>query len=196
MQRGFTLVEMMVTLALVAIVFAMALPSAGAWIANSRIRNAAESLANGLQQARAEAVRRNRTITFWVVRTSDVNRMDDSCVLAGGEANLPPSWVVSVQNPAGNCGTPASNSQAPMIVSSHAAGDGSRNVAITTTPAAGNQVTFDGFGQVTNAGALTQIDVRDADNPMRTRALRLMVGAGGQIRVCDPAVPATDARRC
>ena len=40
------------------------MPSTGAWIRNSRLRTAAESISDGMQQARNEAVRRNQPVEF------------------------------------------------------------------------------------------------------------------------------------
>lgn len=62
--RGFTLIEMMVCLIVLAIVIAIGMPSYSTWVQNTRLRNAAESIQNGLQLARAEAVARNRTVRF------------------------------------------------------------------------------------------------------------------------------------
>jgi type IV fimbrial biogenesis protein FimT len=66
-QRAFSLVELMVTVAVLSLLMVLAVPSFTEWIQNSRIRTAAESLQNGLQLARAEAVRRNARIEFTLV---------------------------------------------------------------------------------------------------------------------------------
>ena len=61
-QRGFTLIEMMIGLAILAITIMLGVPSYTAWIMNTQIRNAAESVLNGMQLARNEAVRRNASV--------------------------------------------------------------------------------------------------------------------------------------
>lgn len=63
-QKGFTLVEFMAGLLILAIVIAFGLPSYRTWIQNTAIRTTAESIRNGLQLARAEAVARNMTVRF------------------------------------------------------------------------------------------------------------------------------------
>ena len=68
-QRGFTLVELMVTLALMGVTLAFAVPAFGQLSANYRVRAAGESLLSALHLARAEAVRRNAPVTFTLVGT-------------------------------------------------------------------------------------------------------------------------------
>jgi type IV fimbrial biogenesis protein FimT len=69
------------------------------------------------------------------------------------------------------------------------------------TPADATTVTFDSLGRVTanidGSPAAMQIDVAnpivgDADR----RVLRVVLGAAGDVRMCDPAVQAADPRGC
>ncbi|MCK6408801.1 MAG: GspH/FimT family pseudopilin [Thauera sp.] len=69
-QRAFSLVELMVTVAVLSLLMVLAVPSFTEWIQNSRIRTAAESLQNGLQLARGEAVKRNAGVEFALVGTT------------------------------------------------------------------------------------------------------------------------------
>jgi type IV fimbrial biogenesis protein FimT len=73
-ERGFTLVELLITVAVFAVLTMLALPSFNQWIANSKIRSTTESVLAGFQLARAEAVRLNRGVrvtlnadTSWTV---------------------------------------------------------------------------------------------------------------------------------
>jgi type IV fimbrial biogenesis protein FimT len=70
-QRGFSMIEVAITIAIMGILMATAMPSVGDWIRNTKVRNAAESIQNGMQQARSEAVRRNRPVSFNLVSTLD-----------------------------------------------------------------------------------------------------------------------------
>lgn len=62
--RGLTLIELMITVAVLAIGLALAAPAFTQQLANYRLRAAAESIINGLNYARAEAVRRNAPVSF------------------------------------------------------------------------------------------------------------------------------------
>jgi type IV fimbrial biogenesis protein FimT len=65
-QRGFSLIELTIVIALAGLLVALAMPSITTFIVNARIRNAAESTLNGLQLTRAEAVRRNAAVTLQI----------------------------------------------------------------------------------------------------------------------------------
>ena len=63
-HRGFTLIELMVTISVAAIIMAIAVPSMQILRANSRVASAANELATDLKKARTESVltRRNQTL--------------------------------------------------------------------------------------------------------------------------------------
>lgn len=62
--RGFTLVELLITLAVLAVGLSLSAPAFNQQIANYRVRSASESIVEGLNYARAEAVRRNAPVSF------------------------------------------------------------------------------------------------------------------------------------
>lgn len=55
-ERGFTLIELMVTLAVAAVVLTLAVPSLSSFIRNNRLSSAANEMAVTLQTARAGAI--------------------------------------------------------------------------------------------------------------------------------------------
>jgi type IV fimbrial biogenesis protein FimT len=198
LQRGVTLIELAVVLAVVAILFATAAPSFSAWIHNVQIRTATESLQNGLQLARAEAIRRNRSVMFWLTSTATPVAAD---------------WLVGCSSPAGTGSTPEQPGDCPGTLTSAAPTAGNyiqwqaaaaQQTAlpqIAVTPAAATNVTFNSLGMVTTnadgSAAITQIDVTDPSIPTASaRPLRVTI-SGGQIRMCDPNLSlATDPRGC
>jgi type IV fimbrial biogenesis protein FimT len=195
---GFTLIEVVVTMTVLALILAVVLPSAGTWLDNTRIRNAADSLQTGLQTARSEAIRRNESVSFWLVSLEKPNVLDNDCALSGTSG----SWVVSVTSPAGGCANSPSNTTAPRLVTARPIGDSGGLVSINALQSdgsAGTTVTFNGFGRVTNSSdAIRQIDVGGPNSNIEYRKLRLEISSSGAVRMCDPQLPssAEDPRKC
>lgn len=69
--RGFTVIELMVVLAILAIVAAISAPSFTPIIARQRIKSAASSIQATLNLARAEALKRNANVTMAPVMGTD-----------------------------------------------------------------------------------------------------------------------------
>jgi len=188
---GFTLIEVMITLAVLSLLLMVGLPGMATWLQNTQIRASAEATQAGLHVARAEALRRNAPVRFQLVDT-----LAAGCALS----NTGTSWVVSLADPTGACDAVESDAAAPQILQKRSGAEGSPNATVNAT--GGSSAVFNGLGRVSGAGAITQIDVRNPAGgncqpagPMR--CLRLLVTNGGQVRMCDPAVmDNTDPRFC
>ena len=63
-QNGFTLMELIIVLAIIAIVATLTIPNAGNYVDNNRLAAAAADMASALQTARAESVGRNAPVTI------------------------------------------------------------------------------------------------------------------------------------
>ncbi len=183
-QRGLTLVELAVVLTIAAILYMQAAPMFSVWIGNTQTRTAAESVLNGLQLARGEAIRRNRLVQL---------------VFTAGAAA---SWSVGCANPVDN-GTADIDDPGDClpVIQARGAGETSAQPQLAMGPVDATTITFDSLGRVVanidGSPAATQIDVA---NPVvgaaDRRTLRLALGAAGDVRMCDPAVAGTDPRGC
>lgn len=169
---GFTLIELMIGITIFAIAMAMGVPSYQTWMQNTQIRNAAESIQNGLQRARSEAVKGNTNVFF---------RLDTNS-----------GWTIA-------SGVPA----APNVIEARSANEGSRNVTRTVLPAGATIITYGSLGAlvanqdapVTLAPTEINLDssVLDAAD---SRDLRVALGVGGNVRMCDPNLTAGTIGAC
>ncbi len=64
LQRGFTLLELMITVTIIAIITGLAIPSFSDTILKSRLTSQARDLLAGSLIARSEAIKRNQTVTL------------------------------------------------------------------------------------------------------------------------------------
>jgi len=193
LQRGLSIIELMIALAIVALVLFVAVPSFTIFLQNSQIKNAATSALNGLTLARAEAIRRNSPVRFQFV--SDLTA---ACTLSTTSL----AWVVSQADPTGACDVAPSDTVAPQIVQSRSATEGMQNAVVAVT--GGTSVTFTGLGRA-QAGGMTEINFSNSTgtcqhvDPVngKMRCMRILVSSGGQARMCDPKVTAADdPRKC
>lgn len=196
-----TMIELAVTMVILALLLVGAGPSMGAWMRNTQVRNTASSMLAGLNRARNEAMRRNVAVRFSLVSLADSAVMGSSCALS----NAGVSWVVSVRDPAGNCqyapSTVAADANDPMIVETNAGGVGGKNVVVAAKIADGsataNTVTFNSFGRVADVAPIGFINVNNSTTGGDFRSLRIEIINGGSVRMCDMGVAsATDPRVC
>jgi type IV fimbrial biogenesis protein FimT len=198
--RGFTLIETMVSLVIIALMVMIALPSMTTYFQNSKIGTATQAYATGMQVARAEAIRRNLPVEFMLTDT-DVAAANIENVAAPSSNGR--NWLVRVFNPA---------SAAFDLIEKKSALEGSGQIAGSTPtvavagsaqvpPTAFNGiVAFNGFGG-TNTNSEIWLDINNlaggACFPTGTmRCLRVRVTPGGQVRACDPQLPIGDSRAC
>jgi len=195
-QRGVTLIETIVVLVITGVLLAAALPELSAWMRGLKVRNAAESIKNGLDLARMEALKRNSMVGFWLVADTTSKVPTNACAVSSSS----PAWVVSVSNPGGECGADASLTVAPQLVQRSTALENADNLTVSAADANGDaasRVMFNGLGQVQAVAGSTSIQTIDVKaSTGTTRRLRIVIDSGGGIRTCDRDVAAGDARAC
>lgn len=69
-NSGFTLIELMVTIAVLAIIVGIAAPSISTQLANQRVKSTTATLANALKEAKAESIIRRQNVTLSYNNTS------------------------------------------------------------------------------------------------------------------------------
>lgn len=154
----------MIGISILAILLGLALPSFQTWLKNIQIRNAAESITNGLQRARSEAVALNTNVAFvlgadssWTVTTAGGTVVDSRAATEGSNNLILTAWTENLTIP----------STTPPTLTA------------VTPPAT---VTFNNFGGlVLAANSLAQVKL---DASGGTQSLRVNI-VGGSAKMCD-----------
>ncbi|HMW17643.1 MAG TPA: GspH/FimT family pseudopilin [Accumulibacter sp.] len=220
-QRAFTLIEVLVVVAIIGVLLALGVPAFNNYLNNVRLRIAAENFLAGLQMARSEAIRLNTNVEFLLTNEPPI---PDS----GSDANYPVlqdasqagryaanqvnanvdgyNWLVRTR-PAAGCVANAGGDQNKAcwwIAGKTGAEGGGLHNSGSSTPIAINSggtqsVLFTPFGDTTAA-------TFDFSNPGAgncvadegtVRCLRVNLTTGGRVRVCDPSISGTsDTRSC
>lgn len=193
-QQGVTLIETLIGMTLLVILIKIAAPSYITWITNNKVRASAESILNGLQLARTEAMKRNTTVRFQLV--SDLT---SACTVSSSGTN----WVVSQENAASKCNIAPSDTTSPKTIQARSAAEGSSGISVAATLSGGSNasVVFDSFGrvQLSSLGStISSIYIKPSGASNGTyRDMKIVVNAGGTVMMCDPAVTTTgDPRKC
>jgi type IV fimbrial biogenesis protein FimT len=173
-SAGFTLTELMIAVAVLGILVSMGMPSFRQMLRSAEIRSVAESVSNGLQRARAEAVARNTRVRFVLTVTGGAYTTAWNVLDAAG------TTVDSRRSDDGS---------SPNTTLTAVASDGT--TAATT-------ITYNQLGQVVvnadGSAILARVDIAATGS---VRNLRVAIGTGGNARVCDPKmVTGSNPRAC
>lgn len=200
-QRGISLIEIAIGLAILGIVFAWAFPSYTVWMQNMQIRNMAESIVSGLQLARSEAINRDSAVQFVLTTGNPSVAIEDDLIPALGDS-AGTNWLVRAVLP------PAGGVPAYAYVSGSVGADGSANATVEAWNSALdsglNALTFNGFGRLMVSNddgfeTIKKICIRSSALTVANgaRIFEIDIGNAGQIKMCDPTVvDPTDTRRC
>lgn len=167
-QPGFTMVELMVVMLLLAILAALAVPSFKPLIENWRVRQVVDSMLSTIYLARSEAYKHGGRIVVQKLP----NR--DGCNLASGNAQWGCGWQMFLD---GN--------------ENRVRDDGEQILRTVTTPGAtqvlvsgsvNGALSFDRWGQVGGLGALGVSVFPGSATASSAATRRICVSAGGRIR--------------
>ncbi len=163
--RGFTLIEMMIVVVIIAILTVIGLPSVSEWLENSRTRSVAESVQNGIRFAQAESARVSR-FTKFIPSAS--------------------SWSVKVVQVTGSS-SPIDTMTNTVLQTSPAGNLDFVSISPSTV------LEFNDLGRVSysssETGSFSPVgtDISYAvTNSKGTRKLTIKVSAAGKVRMCDP----------
>ena len=184
--RGFSLVEILIAMTILALLLLLALPNMSEYLRNASVRTAAEIISNGVQLARSEAIRRNTPVEFALVSADPTQANVSVAADAAG-----PHWIVRTFQP-------TAVYTAPDFIQGGGAYS-TRNAVIAADSA---NFSFGSLGRTDLGGNNTiRVTYPSGGNCVAdggsVRCLNVVVQIGGQVRMCDPAVTAAgDTRAC
>lgn len=179
-QRGFTMLELMVTVIILAILVGIGMPQMAQWIQRMTVSSASELIQNGLRQAIGEAIRRNTEVDFILTDgTPSVAGVASLVAKQGGD-----NWAIRVVD------TTASNR--------YVNGSVTRELSDSVTYEGPAGVRFNGSGRVLD---LTGAVVGGKQVFRITRsgagvAYCVFVTPGAAVKMCDPTRASGDPRAC
>ena len=162
-NSGFTLLELVIVVALISIVMAIAIPSMTTFTQNDRLTTNINTLIGHLALARSEAVKRSQQVSICVSNNT----------VACTAGNWQDGWIVYIDADGSNTFTPGEE-----VLRAQQALDG----ANTLVTAIGSQVTYDYRGFVTTA-SIGNFLLCDARSGPYGKTIR--ISTTGRVRVED-----------
>lgn len=181
---GFTLLELIVAIAIFSILVTLAVPTMRVWISNVKVRSTADALQNGLRLAQSEALRRSRQVVFSLTNsTAPQTSLTAATNGSNWSVNLVPLMTdgsdAATFIQSGVLGATSSSSVAVTGQAEICFNSTGRLVANAATGVAGGTCTL----PTTTPPMFTyNVTLVGADHP-----LRVEVALGGQVHLCDPS---------
>ncbi|MBF0804818.1 MULTISPECIES: GspH/FimT family pseudopilin [unclassified Neisseria] len=212
--QGFTLTELLIVIAIAAIMAAIAFPNMSQWIASRRAASQAEQVANLLRFARSEAVRLNLPVYVCPAQIKVDGNPDNYC-----KATYEGQGMVAFADTDKN-GSYTRNTDVDLRTVILNAKDEQRTryqfniYSFSGAKQPGSNLIWafypnGTFGHAANAGAgstfsigsgFVKISITDAaakdDRTKAARASILVIDSGGRVQKCESSVTGTIAKLC
>jgi len=178
-QAGFTLIELMVGVAIMAILLMVGVPSFQSAVASSRLSTSTNDVVSALALARTEAIRRGTRVT--VCKSANAT----GCTTAGNWAQ---GWIIFIDTTRSSADAAVDSGE--VILSSHAAAPG--NIVMAGSSGVPDFVSFASDGQAklmngaSQAGTLRVCSTAAALADAR-RARDIAITASGRVSTTTPA---------
>lgn len=187
--QGFTLLEVLVAISVLAILLGIGVPALGVWVERAGIQSMADNLQNGLRIAQQEAIRRNTAVDFLLVSTTAAS-VGASTPVATSTSNWT-TWTIRL---AGG-GTPIRSEDITKdkVGSSTTLASGSTTV---------NHLRFNGYGRVASVSGSTTSALASAavfnikSTGAANRARCVYVTPAAAVKLCDPAASTSVPTGC
>jgi len=191
-QHGVSLIEMMVAVAILAILVMLGIPSYQQWTLNTRIRTVTESIQNGLRLARNEASQQARYVRFQLNSATSwqVCQLPASAASAKAatDCSNAASSIQRWDSPSASTVQVGASTAVKDVASSSSSSSTYKTTISGGVPAG---ITFDALGRPTayGSGSILRIDATAANASLQSNSRRLVttISAGGMVNMCDPA---------
>ena len=161
--RGFGLIELLITIALLGILTALAVNNFGTWIQNTQTRSVAEALQNGIRLAQTEAIKLSESTSFNIT----------------GNA-----WTVTAMQ-RGNNNASADNTIGTAGIIHNGIFPDSRSISILTAKdfSLSTTLRFNSMGRLVFPTNNVKYII---SNSRGDRRMQISVSIAGRVRMCDP----------
>lgn len=179
-QRGFTIIELMITLVILAIMISLAAPSFTKMIRDNRVQTSSTSLISAFNMAHSEAVRRGRTVK--ICATDDAAATPPAC-----STNWANGWFIFTDlNDDGDASDTVSINGENVVEVVVRVGDAMNGVEVDASGAA-NLVEFNSRGMV-ESGAGDYV-FTPADCSSGDKQFTINLGAVGRSSSAEDVCP-------
>lgn len=175
-NAGFTLTELIVTVAILAIVVGFAIPSLQSFVSSSRVSTLANEFTSGLSYTRGEAVNRNTCVTMCI--TADPSAANPTCTTALNDWNN--GWIIFA-NP--NCNASALDDRDQLLQVYEGAPTGPQLIT-SSGGGAVRSITFTSRGVPSAIGAARRFTINTGGTSL-TPVKTICLDAAGRARVGD-----------